>query len=120
MPLATAVGAYVRFSTQPLPVLTDAQVKLLGPLQPAGSAALPVTPNPVIAFPSLEANVMLIVREAPTATDTTPATEAVATTKSLVPVGPGVPEIGSVGGLLVPPPLFPVLLAPPFVPLLLL
>jgi hypothetical protein len=95
-------------------------VKLLGPLQPAGSAALPVTPNPVIAFPSLEVNVMLIVCAAPTATDTTPATEGVATTKSLEPVGPGVPEIGSLGGLLVPPPLSPAPLAPAFVPLLLL
>jgi hypothetical protein len=100
-------------------VLTDAQVKLLGPLQPAGSAAPPVTPNPVIAFPSLEVNVILTVCAAPTATDTTPATEEVATTKSLLPVGWGVPEIGSAGGLLVPPLLLPVPLATLLVPLLL-
>jgi hypothetical protein len=70
----------VRFKTQPLPVPTHAHVNLLGPLQPAGSAPkLPEIPNPVIASPSLEVKVMLIVWLAPVATET-PAAEVVAIT----------------------------------------
>jgi len=85
---------------QPLPVLTDAQVKVLGPLQPAGSVPkVPETPNPDIVLPSLEVNVMLSVCVAPATTDRVPATEAVATTESWVPVGPLLPAIGLPGGL---------------------
>src|ERR1700722_8877369 len=87
VPLPTAVGAKVRFRTQPLPVLTDAQVRLPGALQPGGSVPrLPDTPNPDIAFPSLEVNVMLTVCWAPATTETVPATDGVATTRSLLPV----------------------------------
>ncbi len=126
VPLSTAVGAYVRLSTQPLPFATRAQVKLVGALQPAGSDPLSEIPKPVIARPSLELNVMLMVWFAPTATDTA-ATEAVATTESSlpdVPLSPPTPT-GPVAvpvpvPLPVPPPL-PVTLVEPYsdpVPLL--
>jgi len=101
-------------------VLTDAQLKLPGPLQPAGSVPkLPEIPNPEIALPSLEVNVMLIVCRAPTATDTVPPTETVAITESLLPLRRPGPLIGSPGGLLPPvPPVAAVTLL--IVPLLLL
>jgi hypothetical protein len=66
-------------------VLTDAQLKLLGPVQPAGCVPdVCEIPNPDIGRPSLDANVMLTVRLAPTTTDTVPE-EGVATTKLSVP-----------------------------------
>jgi hypothetical protein len=78
-------------------VLTAPQLKLLGPLQPAGSVPkLPEIPKPDIGIPSLEANVMLTVRLAPMTTDTAPV-EGVATTKlsvperELLPLNPTVP-----------------------------
>jgi hypothetical protein len=101
-------------------VLTDAQVRPAGPLQPAGRVVprLPDIPNPEIAFPSLEVNVMLTACWAPTTTETAVA-EGVATTELLLPVGPLPPPIGLPVG---PPPVPPVL--PPLVelvgPLLLL
>jgi len=115
-------------STQPLPTLADAQVKppggLHGALHPAGIAVLPdIIPNPLIGLPSVEVNVTLTVRAVSNATETTsglrPA-EAVATTKSLLPVGDGVPEIGSRGGALVALLLLPLPFTPVSVPLLLL
>jgi hypothetical protein len=45
---------------------------------------------------------MLTVRLPPATTDTVPATDAVATTESLLPVGRAVPPIGLIGGLLPP------------------
>lgn len=109
----------MRFRTQPLPALTDAQAKVPGPLQPAGSVArLPEIPNPDIGLPSLEVNVMLSVCLAPTVTDMVPATEAVAITVSLLPVGPLPLLMGSPGGLLPPVPTTPLLLS--IVPRLLL
>jgi hypothetical protein len=57
-----------------------------------------------MALPSLEVKVMLSVWVAPTATDTIPPAENVATTELLVPVGPLMPPIGLPGGL---PPVFP-------------
>jgi hypothetical protein len=100
-------------------VLTDAQLKVPGPLQPAGSVArLPDIPKPEMALPSLEVKVTLIVCFAPTTTDTPPDTDTVATIELLEPVGPGVPPTGLPCGL---PPVFP---PPPavvsMVPLLLL
>jgi hypothetical protein len=90
---------------------------LPGPLQPVGSVPkLPDIPNPDIAFPSLEVNVMLTVRLAPTTTETL-AAEGVATTKLLLPVSPPPPPMGLPVG---PPPVPPV--PPPgvlMVPLLL-
>ena len=86
-------------------MLTDAQLRLPGPLHPAGSAAkLPEIPNPEIAWPSLEVKVMLMVCRAPTATDTVPPTEAVAITESLLPTRPLGPLSGSPGGVLPPVP----------------
>ena len=60
---------------------------------------------------------MLIVRVPPTTTATGPATDEVATTESLLPVGRATPPRGLLGGLLPPVPEVP----PPttgFVPLL--
>jgi len=119
VPLPGADGAYVRLRTQPLPALTDAQLRAPGPLQPAGSVArLPEIPNPDIALPSLEVNVMLSVCLAPTVTDIVPETEAVAITVSLLPVGPLPLLIGSPGGLFPPVPTTPPLVS--IVPRLLL
>ncbi|HXA35500.1 MAG TPA: hypothetical protein VNW26_04135 [Steroidobacteraceae bacterium] len=89
-------------------MLTEAQVKLLGPLQPAGSAPAPAEiPNPDIVLPSLEVNVMLTVCFAPTATATVPETEGVATIELFAPVGPLTLLIGLPGGLVPVPPLPP-------------
>src|ERR1700678_2602273 len=109
VPLSTTVGAYVRFSTQALPVLTEAQLKLPGPLQPAGSVAkVPVIANPEMGLPSFEVNVILTVWVAPTATETA-LSDGVATIESLLPVSPPPPP-RPVG----PPPLvFPPLLGLP-------
>ena len=92
------VGLNVKFRTQPLPVLTNAQVKLLGPLQPAGSAKLFAIPKPDIALPSLEVYVMLSVRLPPAAADMMPPTDGVATTESAVPGSPPRPATGLPGG----------------------
>jgi hypothetical protein len=109
VPLSTTVGAYVRFRTQALPVPTEAQLKLPGPLQPAGSVAkVPVIANPEMALPSFEVNVILTVCVAPTATETA-LSDGVATIESLLPVGPPPPP-GPVGA---PPLVFPPLLGLP-------
>jgi len=103
------VGVKVRFSTQPLPVLKDAQPKEAGALQPAGKAA-PLAlemPNPVMVRPSLEVNVTLTVRIVPTSTDTG-LIAGVATTPSWVP--------STLGGSLVKPPVLPLPPAPAAVP----
>jgi hypothetical protein len=85
VPLATAVGAYVRLSTQLLPTLTDPHVKLPGPLHPAGNVPKdPEMPNPVTSRASLDVKVMLTVRLEPTTTATS-TLEGVATTPSFVP-----------------------------------
>ena len=83
------VGVKVRFRTQPLPVLKDAQPNEAGPDQPGGRTA-PLAfemPNPVIVRPSLEVNVTLMVLVVPTSTDTK-LLGAVATTLSWVPLTP--------------------------------
>src|SRR5580692_2231328 len=91
VPLAAAAGAYVRFNTQPLPVLTVAHAKRAGPLQPAGSKPkVSEASKPVIGRPSLDAKVMLSARFAPTAVTRT-AVEGVATTRSSVPAGAAEP-----------------------------
>src|ERR1700679_549084 len=101
-PLSPSVGAYVRFRTQVLPVLTEAQLKLPGPLQPAGSVAkVPVIANPEMALPSFEVNVILTVWVAPTATETA-LSDGVATTESLLPVSPPPPGAGGAPPLVVP------------------
>ena len=65
---------------QPLPVLTEAQVKVAGPLQPAGKVLNPeVMDRPVAVSPSSVVNVTLNVALDPTATLTVPVGEAVAT-----------------------------------------
>jgi hypothetical protein len=82
-------------------MFTVAHVRLLGPLQPAGRfPRVPDTPNPEIGKPSLEVNAMLMVCFAPTTTDTRPATEGVATTALLLPVGRLPPVTGSPGEVL--------------------
>jgi hypothetical protein len=104
---------------QPLPVLTDAHVRLLEPLQPAGKVPkVPEIPKPDIALPSLEVNVMLTVCFAPTATETVPETEGVATIELLVPVGAPAALMGLPDG--VPPGLPPLAPMLPMVPRLLL
>jgi len=69
---------------QPLPLLTEAQVKLAGPVQPAGKALNPcVTVTFVACSPSSVVNVTFSVVVDPTATLTEPV-EGVATTLSFV------------------------------------
>jgi hypothetical protein len=66
------VGVKVRFSTQPLPVLKDAQPNVAGADQPAGKTT-PLAfemPKPVMVRPSLEVKVTLTVLVVPTSTDT--------------------------------------------------
>jgi hypothetical protein len=81
------VGVKVRFKTQPLPVLKDAQPNVAGADQPAGKTAPPAfeMPNPLMVRPSLEVNVTLTVLVVPTSTDTT-LLGGVATTLSWVPL----------------------------------
>jgi len=70
---------------QPLPVLTEAQVKLAGPVQPAGKALNPEVMDRLVAVsPSSVVNVTLNVALEPTATLTVPVGEDVATIVSFV------------------------------------
>jgi hypothetical protein len=78
---------------------------------------VPDTPKPDIGLPSLDVKVMLIVCCAPTATDTRPATEGVATIKSVLPEGPPPTATGLPAGLV---PVLPVLPPLTSVPRLLL
>jgi hypothetical protein len=83
---------------QPLPVLIEAQVKVVGPVQPEGKALNPeVMDSPVAVSPSSVVKVTLNVALDPTATLTLPAGEAVATMLSFVFVVVG-------GGEYDPPP----------------
>ena len=76
-------------SIQPLPVLTEAQLKLAGPDHPAGKGDKPpVTDRPVAAVPSLVVNVTLTAELDPTATCVAP--DVLATT--LLAGGGGLPE----------------------------
>jgi hypothetical protein len=75
-------------TTQPLPVLTEAQVKLVGPVQPAGKALKPEVIDKFVAvLPSLVVNVTLIAWLCPTGTLMTPVGEGVATIVLFVVVG---------------------------------
>jgi len=70
---------------QPLPVLTEAQAKLAGPLQPAGKALNPeVIDRFVAVLPSSVVNVTLNPALCPTATLMGPVGEGVATMLSFV------------------------------------
>src|SRR5579863_2024870 len=107
--------------------MTSLQLKVAGPLQPAGSRPkVPDTPKPVMDRPSLDVKVMLAVWLDPTATDTLDE-EGVATMVSSVPVVPLSPPTPPLGLVVLPvpvppvPPVLPVTLAAPYaVPLLLL
>jgi hypothetical protein len=96
VPTPAEVGAKLKFTTQPLPVLTDAHSKLEGPLQPGGKVVSDRA-KPVTGSPSLDANVTLTVRLAPTAADTVPPTELVATTEFAVPAGTAPPKLTAPG-----------------------
>jgi hypothetical protein len=77
---------------QPLPELTEAQLKLAGPVHPAGKGDKPpVTDRPVAAVPSFVVKVTLTAALEPTATWVVP--EVLATML-----------LGAGGGLLEPPP----------------
>jgi hypothetical protein len=70
---------------QPLPVLTEAQVKLVGPVQPAGKVANPVVIDRFVAvLPSSVVNVTLNGVLDPTTTLMVLVVEEVATMLSLV------------------------------------
>jgi hypothetical protein len=72
-------------SRQPLPVLTEAQVKLAGPLHPAGKGLKPaVTDRFVACRPSSVVNVMPTELEPPVTTAIWPAGEGVAMTLSML------------------------------------
>jgi hypothetical protein len=80
----------VRLTMQPLPVLTEAQVNVAGPVQPAGKALNPEVMDRLVAVsPSSVVNVTLNVALEPTATLTVPVGEGVATMLSFVFVGGG-------------------------------
>jgi hypothetical protein len=88
-------------TTQPLPVLTEAQVKLVGPVQPAGKALKPEVIDKFVAvLPSLVVNVTLTAWLCPTGTLMTPVGEGVATIVLFVVVG----VVGVVGAGDPPPP----------------
>lgn len=73
---------------QPLPVLTEAQVNVVGPVQPAGSALKPVVIDRFVAvLPSLVVNVTLNEALDPTTTSTALVVDDVATMLSLVVAG---------------------------------
>jgi hypothetical protein len=75
---------------QPPPVLTEAQVKVAGPVQPAGRVVNPVEMDRLVAVsPSSVVNVTLNAVLDPTATPRVPVVEGVATTLSFVRVGGG-------------------------------
>jgi hypothetical protein len=77
---------------QPLPVLTEAQAKLLGPVQPAGKVLNPdVIDKFVAVLPSLVVNVTVNAWLDPTATLMGPAGEGVATMVLFVPTGTEIP-----------------------------
>jgi hypothetical protein len=77
---------------QPLPVLTEAQVRLVGPVQPAGKALNPdVIEKLVAVLPSLVVNVTLNAWLCPTATLIGPVGEGVATIVLFVPTGTEIP-----------------------------
>jgi hypothetical protein len=77
---------------QPLPLLTEAQARLVGPVQPAGKALNPdVIEKFVAVLPSLVVNVTLNTWLCPTATLMTPAGEGVATIVLFVPTGGEIP-----------------------------
>jgi hypothetical protein len=77
---------------QPLPVLTEAQVKLAGPVQPAGKALNPEVIDKFVAvLPSLVVNVTVNVCFDPTVTLTVPVGEGVATIVLFVVVGARAP-----------------------------
>ena len=79
----------MRFKTQPLPVLTVAQLKVAGPLQPAGNADNPeVMESKVIGCASLEVNDRLNALLPPLTTDTVPAAEGVTSMTSLAGAAP--------------------------------
>ena len=72
---------------QPLPVLTEAQVKAVGPVQPAGKALNPVVIDRLVAvFPSLVVKVTLNVALDPTTTLMALVVDEVATMLSFVVV----------------------------------
>jgi hypothetical protein len=77
---------------QPLPVLTEAQARLVGPVQPAGKALNPdVIEKFVAVLPSLVVNVTLNAGLCPTVTLMGPAGEGVATMVLFVPTGTEIP-----------------------------
>jgi len=77
---------------QPLPVLTEAQARLVGPVQPAGKVLNPdVIEKFVAVLPSLVVNVTVNVCFDPTVTLTVPVGEGVATIVLFVPVGGEIP-----------------------------
>jgi hypothetical protein len=77
---------------QPLPVLTEAQARLVGPVQPAGKVLNPdVIEKFVAVLPSLVVNVTLNAWLCPTATLMTPVGEGVATIVLFVPTGTEIP-----------------------------
>ena len=104
VPPPAAVGAKLRFNTQPLPLPSDAHSKLEGPLQPGGSV-VPESANPVIGSPSLDAKLTLTARLVPIEADTVPPTDPVATTESALPLelvlpkstAPGLDRFGAGG-----------------------
>lgn len=71
-------------STQPLPVLTEEQLNVAGPVQPAGKALNPVIDKAVAGRPSSVVNVTATVICPPTTTAIGPAGEGVATTLLLL------------------------------------
>jgi hypothetical protein len=77
----------VKLATQPLPVLTEAQVKVAGPVHPAGREPKLVTDRFVAVLPSLVVKVTLSVELDPTTTLTVPVADGVATTVLSVVMG---------------------------------
>jgi len=77
---------------QPLPVLTEAQARLVGPVQPAGKVLNPdVIEKFEAVLPSLVVNVTLNAWLCPTATSMGPVGEGVATMVLFVPIGGEIP-----------------------------
>jgi hypothetical protein len=81
---------------QPLPVLTEAQVKLVGPVQPAGKVPSPEVIDRFVAVaPSLVVNVTVVAVLDPTTALMVLAVDGVATTVSFVPLEAVISEIDS-------------------------